>query len=554
MKEKGKNFIEVIIDQDLKNGFNPKSLRFRFPPEPNGYLHIGHLKAICLNFNLGIKYKAPVNLRFDDTNPTNEELLFIQEIKSDISWLGYTWDRECYASDYFEKLYEWAHLLIDKGLAYVDSQSSEEIAVQKGTPSKPGRESRDRNRTVEENKELFAQMREGKFASGQYVLRAKLNMDSPNMLLRDPVMYRILYENHPKTKNKWCIYPMYDWTHGQSDFIEGISHSLCSLEFMPHRALYNLFLNAILPQKKYLPIQREFSRLNVAYSITSKRKIKNLIDQNYVEGWDDPRLHTICALRRKGYTPSALKRFVELAGVSKRKKIVELALLEYCIREDLNKNAERVMSIVNPLRLTITNYDINCSEELDFEINPEKKESDYRSVVFSRNLFIERSDFKEEADKNFYRLTLGGYVRLKSAYIIKAEKVVKALDGTIQEVHCTYLKDSKSGSIHARHPDVKSTIHWLSIEQSVDAKAIIYDKLFLTDQPEKITEDEYPNEINPKSKIEKEIRIDPYLLNAKEGQQFQFLRIGYFTADKGYSPKNRVFNKTVSLRDSYRPV
>ncbi len=555
LKEKSKNFIESIIDNDLNNGLAPQKLRFRFPPEPNGYLHIGHIKAIVLNFSLGQKYNAPVNLRFDDTNPIKEDTLYIEEIKKDIKWLGYQWDKECYASDYFEQLYQWAHLLIDKGLAYVDSQSSEEIAQQKGTPTRPGTPSKDRLRSVKENKQLFTQMKDGKFEQGEYVLRAKLSMESSNMLLRDPIIYRIIDANHPKTKDKWCIYPMYDWTHGQSDFIEQVSHSLCSLEFMPHRALYNTFLTAILPQEKDLPFQREFSRLNVAYSITSKRKIQQLIALGYVDGWDDPRLHTICALRRKGYTPQSLKRFVELAGVSKRSKVIGLPLLEYCIREDLNFHAERVMAIIDPIKLTIINYQQDHSENITFEKNPQKPELGQQKVRFSRELYIERSDFMETPPNNFFRLSIGQPVRLKGAYVVQAASVIKDLKGNIVEVKGVYYPDSKSGQDNreGNYRNIKATIHWLSIKDAIDAKAHIFDRLLLSDDVEIQKETNYKELMNPNSKKTISIKIEKTLANAMEGKQYQFLRMGYFTADKGYSKENRIFNKTATLRDSYKP-
>ena len=555
MKEKGKNFIEAIIERDIAEGFLVEDLRFRFPPEPNGHLHIGHIKAIVLNFSLGKKYKAPVNLRFDDTNPTKEDARYLDEIKKDIKWLGYNWDKECYASDYFEQLYQWAHLLIDKGLAYVDSQNSDQIAFQKGSPSKPGIESKDRNRSIDENKRLFTQMREGRFRAGTYVLRARLSMESPNMLLRDPIIYRIIYSDHPKTKDRWCIYPMYDWTHGQSDYIEGISHSLCSLEFMPHRALYTIFLTAILPQKRDIPFQREFSRLNVAYSVTSKREIKKLISLGIVDGWDDPRLHTICALRRKGYTPDSLKRFVELAGVSKRRKVIGLELLEYCIREDLNLCAQRVMAVIRPVKLRIVNYPQNKKEPILIEKNPQNPNDGKQKVNFSDTLYIERTDFQENPTANFYRLSIGRQVRLKGAYIIKAESVIKDRDGRIIEIRCIYYPDSKSGMATGTSSTykVKATIHWLSVDDAVDAKVQIFDRLLLEDDLEKLKETDFKKLINPDSKKVLPIKIEKSLTSAVEGEQFQFLRMGYFTADKGFSPRNLVFNKTATLRDSYKP-
>ena len=416
-KESALNFIEIIIEDELKKGLDKKLLRFRFPPEPNGYLHIGHVKAICLNFNLGLKYEAPVNLRFDDTNPQAEEIKYVKAIKDDIKWLGYVWDKECFASDYFEQLYSWANYLIDNDLAYIDSQGSKEIADQKGTPKTTGTDSPYRNRPVKESKKIFLEMAEGKHPEGAHVLRAKVDMGSPNMLLRDPIIYRVLNKPHHRTGNKWSIYPMYDWTHGESDYIEQISHSLCTLEFKPHRELYDWFLK-VLPTTKRLPKQTEFARLNLSYTITSKRKLKELIDKKIVSSWDDPRMPTISGLRRRGYTPEALKNFVEAAGIAKRDNIIEASLLEFCARDHLNKIAPRVNAVINPLKLTITNYDID-EEILNGEVNPEDPSSGTREIPFSRHLYIEREDFMEQANRKYFRLTIGKEVRLKNAYIIK---------------------------------------------------------------------------------------------------------------------------------------
>ena len=444
--EKPLHFIEHLIDEDLKSNCSKSDLRFRFPPEPNGHLHIGHVKAICLNFNLGERYNAPVNLRFDDTNPANEEKQFVDAIKENIKWLGYQWDAECYASDYFDQLYTWALLLIDKNLAYVDSQTSEEIAQQKGTPTKAGTHSPYRERSISENKTIFEEMRSGKHKEGSHVLRAKIDMASPNMLLRDPVMYRILFKTHHRTGDDWCIYPMYDWTHGQSDYIEQVSHSLCSLEFKPHRDLYEWFLDSLSPLDNNRPKQREFARMNLSYAVTSKRKLAELIEGNYVSGWDDPRMPTIAGLRRRGYTPSALRKFVDAAGVAKRENVIDISLLEHSIREDLNKSSPRVMAVLNPIKLTILNYPEAQTETLEGEINPEQPELGNRKIPFSKQLYIEKEDFKEEANRKFFRLTLGKEVRLKNAYIIKGESVVKDDSGNIVEIFCSYDPKSKSGS------------------------------------------------------------------------------------------------------------
>ena len=437
MSEKTLNFIEHIIEEDINSGLSPDLLRFRFPPEPNGYLHIGHVKAICLNFNLGNRYKVPVNLRFDDTNPTKEETQYVEAIKNDIDWLGFQWYKECYASDYFPQLYDWSKKLINKGLAYVDSQSSEQISEQKGTPTYPGEDSPYRNRSISENLTIFQEMKDGKHKEGTHVLRAKIDMTAPNMLLRDPVMYRVLYKTHHRTGDDWCIYPMYDWTHGESDYIEHISHSLCSLEFKPHRELYEWFLDALSPLDSIRPKQIEFARLNLSYTVMSKRKLKALIDQSYVSGWDDPRMPTISGLRRRGYTPESLQNFVNTAGVAKRENIIDVSLLEFCLRDHLNKIAPRVMAVLNPIKLTIKNYPQGQIEMLKAENNPEDEKAGFRDVPFCGDLYIERDDFREEANRKFFRLTLGKEVRLKNAYIIKGEAVLKDAEGNINEIICT---------------------------------------------------------------------------------------------------------------------
>ena len=549
--KKGINFIEQIIKQDLLKGFNKKALKFRFPPEPNGYLHIGHVKAICLNFNLGEKYGASVNLRFDDTNPVKEDKKFVEGIKEDINWLGYKWKEECYASDYFEQLYKWAHLLIEKELAYVDSQDSEKIASQKGTPTKSGSNSPYRNRSVEENKKLFTSMFKGKFKEGEHVLRAKIDMASPNMLLRDPVIYRVLYREHHRTKNKWCIYPLYDWTHGQSDYIEQISHSLCTLEFKPHRDLYDWFLDSLSPLKKMRPKQREFARLNLSYTVTSKRKLFELIEKKYVNGWDDPRMPTISGLRRRGYTPESLKRFVELAGIAKRENLIDLSLLEFSVREHLNIISPRVMAVLNPVKLIIINYPENSDEILEGEVNPEKPELGKRKIPFSRELYIEREDFKEEANRKFYRLTLGKEVRLKNAYIIKGESVIKNNDGTIKEIICSYDPKSKSGSDSEESKrKVKGTIHWVSIKHSLAIDVNVYDRLFSVPSPDSDKEIDFKSFINSESLKKVKGYIEPSLSTASKGDHFQFQRLGYFILDNIIN-KKLIFNKTVGLRDSW---
>lgn len=546
------NFIERIIDDDLKQDYSADVLRFRFPPEPNGYLHIGHVKAICLNFNLGLRYKAPVNLRFDDTNPTKEEQQFVDAIKENIEWLGYKWDSECYASDYFEQLFDWAVNLISQGKAYVDSQTSEQIAKQKGTPTKPGINSPFRERTIDQNKELFIQMKEGKFKEGEHVLRAKIDMSSANMLMRDPVIYRVLHRRHHRTKDKWCIYPLYDWTHGQSDYIEQVSHSLCSLEFKPHRDLYEWFLDSVCTKGSLRPKQREFARMNLSYTVTSKRKLAELIELKYVNGWDDPRMPTIAGLRRRGYTPTSLRNFVETAGVAKRDNVIDFSLLEHSIREDLNIKAPRVMGVLNPVKLTIINYPKNKTEILKGEINPEQPILGYRDLIFSGSLYIEREDFKETANRKYFRLTLGKEVRLKNAYIIKGESVIKDNKGNITEIICSYDPESKSGSgTEASKRKVKGTLHWVTQKDSLPAKVNIYDRLFNVSSPDQIQDKDFKSFINQNSLKTLTGRVEPGLIKAKPGDQFQFQRMGYFVLDKDSTQGNLIFNKTVGLRDTW---
>ena len=549
--QKGPNFIEKIIEGDIKRGFSKNKLCFRFPPEPNGFLHIGHVKAICLNFDLGEEFGAPVNLRFDDTNPSSEKKIYVEGIKEDILWLGYKWDKECYASDYFEQLYLWAEELISKGRAYVDSQDSETIASQKGTPTKPGKESPYRSRSQEENLSLFSKMRAGKFEEGEHVLRAKINMSSPNMLLRDPVMYRIINKSHQRTLKKWCIYPMYDWAHGQSDFIEKISHSLCTLEFKPHRDLYEWFLYALGPNLENAPKQREFARLNLSHTITSKRKLKRLIDEGHVNGWDDPRMPTISGLRKRGYTPESLKKFVRTAGVAKRENIIELSLLEFCIREHLNKISPRIMAVLDPIKIIIENYPEGKEEELIGEINPEDPSEGTRKIPFSKELFIEKEDFQEQTGESFFRLSLGNEVRLKNAYIIKAKEIRRDEEGNIKHIVCTYdyLSKSGTGSIESKRK-VKSTIHWVCSKKAKEIIVNQYDTLFLVPDPDK--QEDFIKHLNPNSLIKKNGFIEPYGASLKSGQRVQFQRKGYFIAEKTKQDGKRVFNKTTGLRDSFK--
>jgi glutaminyl-tRNA synthetase len=551
--ERSLHFIEHLVEEDLKNGHSKSDLRFRFPPEPNGYLHIGHVKAICINFNLGERYIAPVNLRFDDTNPAKEEQQYVDAIKENIKWLGYQWDAECYASDYFDQLYSWALLLIEKNLAYVDSQSSEEIAQQKGTPTQAGTDSPFRNRSIVENKQLFEEMKAGQHPEGAHVLRAKIDMASANMLLRDPVMYRIMYKTHHRTADDWCIYPLYDWTHGQSDYVEQVSHSLCSLEFKPHRDLYDWFLDALSPLEKSLrPKQTEFARMNLSYTVTSKRKLASLIEEGFVSGWDDPRMPTIAGLRRRGYTPQALRNFVDAAGVAKRDNVIDMSLLEYAVREDLNQTAPRVMAVLNPIKLTISNYPEGETEQLEGEINPEQPELGTRNLPFSKHLYIEQEDFKEEANRKFFRLTLDKEVRLKNAYIIKGESVIRDASGNIVEIICTYDPKSKSGSgTEESQRKVKGTLHWASIDHAIPIKVRLYDRLFQEEAPDKDKNVDFKQHLNPNSLSTQNGFAEPSLQSAKAGERFQFQRLGYFVVDPDSSTEQMVFNKTVGLRDNW---
>ncbi len=545
-ERKSLNFIEQIIEEDLANGMPKGNLRFRFPPEPNGYLHIGHTKAIGISFGLGEYYNAPVNLRFDDTNPAKEEQEFVDAIKEDIAWLGYTWDKELFSSDYFQQLYDWAVYLIKEGKAYVDSQSSEAMAEQKGTPTQPGVDGPYRNRSIEENLNLFERMKAGEFDGGEHILRAKIDMQHTNMLMRDPIMYRVLKKRHHRTANDWCIYPMYDWTHGESDYIEQISHSLCSLEFKPHRELYDWFLDQVVDAGKLRPKQREFARLNLSYTIMSKRKLLKLVEDGIVNGWDDPRMPTISGLRRRGYTPNSIRKFVETVGVAKRDNIIDVSLLEFCIREDLNKTAPRVMAVLDPVKLVITNYPEDKVEWLEAENNQEDESAGYRKVPFSSELYIEKEDFKEEASAKFFRLKLGDEVRLKNAYIIKAESVVKDVNGNIEEIHCTYSEDTSRR--------VKGTLHWVSIEQAVKAEVREYDRLFSDETPDSHQDKSFMEFINPDSLKTIEAFVEPSLKDAKIGDRFQFQRLGYFNVDDDSTLEHLVFNKTVGLRDTWAKV
>ena len=554
-EEKSLNFIEQIIEEDLKNGLSSDKLRFRFPPEPNGYLHIGHASAICLNFGLGKDYKAPVNLRFDDTNPSKEEQEYVDAIKRDVEWLGFKWDKECYASDYFQQLYDWAVALIKKNKAYVDSQTSEEMAQQKGTPTQAGTDSPFRNRSIEENLDLFTRMKNGEFEKGTHVLRAKISMGANNMLMRDPIIYRIMHAHHHRTGNDWCIYPMYDWAHGESDYLEQISHSFCTLEFLPHRELYDWFLNQIYDENKVRPKQREFARRNLSHTVVSKRKLLQLVEEKHVTGWDDPRMSTISGMRRRGFTPNSIVNFANTIGIAKRDNLIDVSLLEFCVREDLNKIAPRVMAVLDPVKLVITNYPEGNEEWLEAENNPEEEVMTYRKIPFSKELYIEREDFQEEAHKKFFRLTLGTEVRLKNAYIIKGESVIKDEKGNITEIHVTYDVDSKSGSgTEASQRKVKGTIHWVSIPHAKQAEVRVYDRLFTNESPDKDKEVDFKEFINPNSLKVITGYVEPGLVSSKELDHFQFQRLGYFCVDRDSSAEKLVFNKTVGLRDTWSKI
>jgi len=551
--KKSLNFLEQIIEEDLSKGLEKSALKFRFPPEPNGYLHIGHAASICLNFGLGLKYDAPVNLRFDDTNPEKEEQEYVDAIKKDIEWLGFKWADVLFSSDYFQQLYDWAVILIKQGNAYVDDQTSEQIAQQKGTPTLDGTNSPFRERSVEENLEIFEKMKNGDFDEGTHVLRAKIDMSSSNMLMRDPVMYRILKRAHHRTGEDWKIYPMYDWTHGESDYIEQISHSLCTLEFKHHRELYDWFLDRVYDQNKLRPKQREFARRNLSYTVMSKRKLLELVQDGYVKGWDDPRMPTISGLRRRGYTPSSIRDFSETAGIAKRDNVTDIALLEFHIRTELNKIAPRVMAVLNPVKLVITNYPEGKEELLAAENNPEDEEAGFRTLPFSRELYIEKEDFREVANKKFFRLKLGKEVRLKNAYIIQANSVIKDDNGEVIEIHCTYDPDSKSGSgTEASMRKVKGTIHWVSIQHALEAEVRLYDRLFTDEAPDSHKDKNFKEFINPDSlNVIEKAYVEPSLATAAVADNVQFQRLGYFNVDSDSTNDKLVFNRTVALRDSW---
>ena len=551
--KKPSNFIREIIEEDLKSGKH-KTVHTRFPPEPNGYLHIGHAKSICLNFGLAIDYNGKCNLRFDDTNPTKEEQEYVDSIKEDVRWLGFDWeDREYYASDYFDQLYEYALKLIKKGKAYVDSLTADQIRETRGTPTEAGKESPYRNRSVEENFDLFERMRQGEFKEGEYVLRAKIDMASPNLNLRDPVMYRILHKAHHRTGNKWCIYPMYDWAHGQSDSIERITHSLCTLEFENHRPLYDWFVQEL---DIYPPRQIEFARLNLSYTIMSKRKLLSLVEGKYVDGWDDPRMPTISGLRRRGFTPESIRNFSERVGMAKRENTIDVSLLEFSVREDLNSKAKRVMAVLNPLKIVITNYPDNQTEDLEAVNNPEDASMGTRLVPFSKEIFIDKDDFKEVPPPKFHRLSPGKEVRLRYAYIIRCDEVVKnEKSGEVIELHCTYFPDTKSGS-GTSSKKAKGTIHWVSAKHAFDAEVRLYDRLFSVADPEGEEGKDFTEFLNPNSlEILSNCRLEPSLRSSKPGETFQFERTGYFCVDTKYSKENSpVFNRIVTLRDSWSKI
>lgn len=551
--KKSSNFITEIIDEHLKTNKYQGKVHTRFPPEPNGYLHIGHAKSICLNFGLARDYNGLCNLRFDDTNPTKEDIEYVDSIKEDIKWLGFTWDeREYYASDYFDKLYEFAVQLIKKGKAYVDSSSAEEIKALRGTPTEPGKNSPYRDRPIEENLELFEKMKNGEFNEGEYVLRAKIDMASPNLNMRDPIMYRIRFAEHHRTGNKWCIYPTYDWAHGQSDSIEGITHSICTLEFENHRPLYNWFIEELGIHHSQ---QIEFARLNLNYTVMSKRKLLKLVEDKIVDGWDDPRMPTISGLRRRGYTPESIRNFAEGVGVAKRDNTIDVALLEFRVREDLNKKAQRVMSVLRPLKVVITNYPDGKVELMEAVNNPEDETMGTREVPFTKEIYIEHDDFIEDPPKKYFRLSPGNEVRLRYAYIIKCEEVIKDSEGNITELRCTYDPETKSGH-DTSGKKVKATIHWVSAEHAVNAEVRLYDRLFSYEDPAGAKEKDFMEYLNPSSlEILNDCKLEPYLKDAKKGDKFQFERLGYFCVDTKYNTdENLVFNRTVTLRDTWAKI
>jgi len=544
-EEKSLNFLEEIVENDLQSK-KYKSIVTRFPPEPNGYLHIGHSKAICLNFGLAAKYGGKTNLRFDDTNPVTEDTEYVESIKNDIKWLGFNWSNEFYASDYFDKIYSYAVLLIEKGLAYVDDSTSEEIARLKGTPTEPGKDSIYRSRSIEENLLLFSEMKAGKYKDGEKVLRAKIDMTHTNMLMRDPIIYRIKHAHHHRTGDKWCIYPMYDFAHGQSDSIENITHSICTLEFIPHRELYDWLIEKleIFPSHQY-----EFARLNMTYTVMSKRKLLQLVTEGHVSGWDDPRMPTISGLRRKGYTPESIRTFCDKIGIAKRENLIDLSLLEFCVREDLNSSAKRVMAVLDPVKLIITNYEEGKTEDLKSENGPDESMG-FRFLPFSKELWIEKEDFMEVPAKKWFRLAPGAMVRLKSAYIVKCDDFIKDSEGNIKEIHCTYIPESKSGH-DTSGIAVKGTIHWISAPHAASAEVRLYDRLFKVDNPS-AEEGDFKEHINPDSlHIIKNAFIESSLKEANVNERYQFIRKGYFCLDTDSTKDHLVFNRTVTLKDAW---
>ena len=549
---KSLNFIEQIIEEELAEGKNGGRVHTRFPPEPNGYLHIGHATSICLNFGLATEYQGKCNLRFDDTNPSKEDVEYIDSIQQDIQWLGFQWEGEPhFASDYFQQLYDWAEKLILEGKAYVDDQPAEVISAQRMTPTEPGVNSPYRERTPEENLDLFRRMKNGEFQAGEKVLRAKIDMASSNMLMRDPIMYRIMHVAHHRTGDKWCIYPMYDFTHGQSDYLEGITHSICTLEFEVHRPLYNWFLDQLI-DTEYRPRQIEFARRNLSYTVMSKRRLLELVQKGIVAGWDDPRMPTITGLRRAGYTPESIRNFAEKVGVARREIVVDMALLEFCVREHLNKIAPRVMAVLDPVRVVIDNYPEGQTETVEIENNPEDETAGTRMVPFSRELYIERDDFMENAPKKFFRMTLGNEVRLKGAYIVKCESVEKDAEGNITTIHCTYDADTRSGTGSASNRKVKGTLHWVSAPDAIEAEVRLYDRLFKDPDPAGHKDVDFKEFLNENSlKVLTGCKLEPSLKEAKEGDRFQFQRLGYFCVDKDSKPGALVFNRTVGLKDTW---
>ena len=549
---KSLNFIEQIIEEELAEGKNGGRVHTRFPPEPNGYLHIGHATSICLNFGLATEYQGKCNLRFDDTNPSKEDVEYIDSIQQDIQWLGFQWEGEPhFASDYFQQLYDWAEKLIREGKAYVDDQPAEVISAQRMTPTEPGVNSPYRDRTPEENLDLFRRMKNGEFQAGEKVLRAKIDMASSNMLMRDPIMYRIMHVAHHRTGDKWCIYPMYDFTHGQSDYLEGITHSICTLEFEVHRPLYNWFLDQLI-DTEYRPRQIEFARRNLSYTVMSKRRLLELVQKGIVAGWDDPRMPTITGLRRAGYTPESIRNFAEKVGVARREIVVDMALLEFCVREHLNKIAPRVMAVLDPVRVVIDNYPEGQTETVEIENNPEDETAGTRMVPFSRELYIERDDFMENAPKKFFRMTLGNEVRLKGAYIVKCESVEKDAEGNITTIHCTYDADTRSGTGSASNRKVKGTLHWVSAPDAIEAEVRLYDRLFKDPDPAGHKDVDFKEFLNENSlKVLTVCKLEPSLKEAKEGDRFQFQRLGYFCVDKDSKPGALVFNRTVGLKDTW---